>query len=51
MKLGDIIKAKEYANKAVKAGKHEMCYAFLIDILTAEGNLGSAVTVSNAAVE
>lgn len=51
MKLGDLSKAKEYANKAVKTGKHEMCYSFLIDILTSEGNLSSAVTVSSAAVE
>lgn len=51
MKLGDVNKAKEYANKAVKAGKHEMSYAFLIQILTTEGNFPLAAAVSSAAVE
>lgn len=51
MKMGDLNNAKEYANKAVKTGKHELCYAFLIKILTSEGNLSSALSVSCAAVE
>lgn len=51
MKLDDLDKAKDYANKAVKIGKHEMCYAFLIKILTTEGDLNSAVALSMAAVE
>lgn len=51
MKLGDMNRAKEYANKAVKAGKHEMCYSFLVKILTTEGDFVSAVGVANSAVE
>ncbi|XP_023309913.1 Bardet-Biedl syndrome 4 protein homolog [Anoplophora glabripennis] len=51
MKLGEVGKAKEYAQKAVKLGKHEICYALLIKILVAEGDIRSAVAVSNSAVE
>lgn len=51
MKLGDFSKAKEYAQKAVKIGKHEICYSLLIKILIAEGDIKSAIAVSNAALE
>ncbi|KAJ8935453.1 hypothetical protein NQ314_012873 [Rhamnusium bicolor] len=51
MKLGDVARAKDYAHKAVKVGKHENCYALLIKILISEGDLKSAIAVSSAAVE
>lgn len=51
LKLSEIGRAKEYAQKAVKLGKYEICYALLIKILVADGDIKSAVAVSNAAVE
>ncbi|CAH1101421.1 unnamed protein product [Psylliodes chrysocephalus] len=51
LKLGDVNKAQEYAQKAIQAGKHEFCYEFLIKILLLQGDVKNAVIVSNAAVE
>ncbi|KAF5272417.1 hypothetical protein FQA39_LY07885 [Lamprigera yunnana] len=51
MCLGEASKAKEYAKKAVELGKQECSYKLLIKILSAEGELESAVAVSNAALE
>ncbi|KAJ8979160.1 hypothetical protein NQ317_006352 [Molorchus minor] len=51
LKLKNMDKAKEYAQKAVEELKHEMCYTLLIKILVAKGDFKSAVAVSNAAVE
>lgn len=50
-RLNETGRAREYAQKAVKLGKYEICYALLIKILVAEGDIKSAVAVSNAAVE
>ncbi|XP_056640273.1 Bardet-Biedl syndrome 4 protein [Diorhabda sublineata] len=51
LKLGDMHKAQEYAQKAVQVGKHELCYELLIKILMLQNEIKSAVAVSNAAVE
>lgn len=50
-RLGDIQRAKEYAHKAVKLGKHESSYSLLMTILINEGDFKSAIAISNAAVE
>ncbi|CAG9863985.1 unnamed protein product [Phyllotreta striolata] len=51
LKLGDVNKASEYAQKAVQAGKQEACYELLIKILIMQGDYKNAVTVSNSAIE
>ncbi|CAG9834391.1 unnamed protein product [Diabrotica balteata] len=51
LKLGDINKAQEYAQKAVQAGSHEFCFELLIKILMLQKEVKAAVAVSNAAVE
>ncbi|EFA07311.1 Bardet-Biedl syndrome 4 protein homolog-like Protein [Tribolium castaneum] len=51
MRLGETAKSKEYAHKAVQLGKHEAAYSLLIKILTSEGDLRSAISVCNAAIE
>nr|CAI5864793.1 unnamed protein product [Callosobruchus analis] len=51
LKLGEVPKAKEYAQKAVQMEKDEMCYALLLKILTQEGDLKTAIQVSDSAVE
>lgn len=51
MRLGELGKSKEYAQKAVQLGKHESAYSLLIKILTSEGDLKSAISVCNAAIE
>ncbi|CAH2015390.1 unnamed protein product [Acanthoscelides obtectus] len=50
LKLGDIPKAKAYAQKAVQMEKDEMCYALLLKVLTQEGDLKAAIAVSDSAV-
>ncbi|KAI4467250.1 hypothetical protein MML48_2g00004580 [Holotrichia oblita] len=49
--LGNIPKAREYANKAVQCGKQETSYALLIKILLMENDIRSAIAVCNAALE
>ncbi|XP_072387049.1 BBSome complex member BBS4 isoform X1 [Diabrotica undecimpunctata] len=51
LKLGDINKAQEYAQKAVQAGSHEFCFELLIKILMLQKEVKAAVAISNAAVE
>lgn len=51
MSLGEASKAKDYVRRAVKLGKQETSYALLIKILITEGDLHSAVSVCNAAIE
>lgn len=51
MSLGEITKAKEYVRRAVKLGKQETSYALLIKTLATEGDLHSAVTICNTAIE
>ncbi|CAH1365097.1 unnamed protein product [Tenebrio molitor] len=51
MRLGEVSKSKEYAHRAVQLGKQEIAYSLLIKILVAEGDLRSAASVCNAAVE
>lgn len=51
MNLGETAKAREYVRRAVKLGKQEGSYGLLINILTAEGDLRTAVSVCNSAVE
>ncbi|GJQ76168.1 hypothetical protein Trydic_g1913 [Trypoxylus dichotomus] len=49
--LGNVQKAREYANKAVQCGKQEISYALLIKILLMENDIRSAIAVCNAALE
>ncbi|KAB0804558.1 hypothetical protein PPYR_01528 [Photinus pyralis] len=49
--LGENAKAKEYTKKAVQLGKQECSYTLLIKILISEGDLQTAINVSNAALE
>ncbi|KAL1502259.1 hypothetical protein ABEB36_007425 [Hypothenemus hampei] len=51
MKLGNLEKAKEYANKSVKLGKQEESYLLLIKNMTLEKDFRSAIAVANAGVE
>ncbi|KAF5308143.1 hypothetical protein FQR65_LT06322 [Abscondita terminalis] len=51
MCLGDTTKAKEYTKKAVELGKQECSYTLLTKILTSDGDLESAIAVSQAALE
>ncbi|XP_060521953.1 Bardet-Biedl syndrome 4 protein isoform X2 [Cylas formicarius] len=50
-KLRDLNQAKDYAHKSVKVAKQEESYAILVKILLDEGDIKSAVSVANAAVE
>ncbi|CAG9767979.1 unnamed protein product [Ceutorhynchus assimilis] len=45
LKLGNVEKAKEYANKSVKLGKLEESYALLMKILIGERDFRSAIAV------
>lgn len=51
MKLGNSVKANEYAHKSVKVGKQEESYGLLMKILISEKDFRSAVAVANAAIE
>ncbi|KAJ8925989.1 hypothetical protein NQ315_009844 [Exocentrus adspersus] len=51
LQLGETERAKDYAQKAVKLSKHEMCFTLLVKILVSEGDFHSAIAVCNSGME